>query len=776
THLHRSDSGISLLQLIGDPPPDEIIRVSGPRDEAAFLFTSAAASGQPVLAHVPSPFYRHFSLLFHLKPSTPAASVLFSITDGPQKLIYIGVKLSAVQSGRQKVQFFYTEPDAEASYEAASFDVPSLVNTWSRFSLSVFEDRVTLYQGCDSEPQVVKFERSPDLMEFDAGAGIFVGQAGGADTDKFKGEIAELRLVGNPQAAERLCDDEDDSDAVSILVNILVKDEAHGAKGDKGDKGEKGSKGDRGPAGPKGDSRSGFGSGVSSQGERGQKVKHYYKYLCGIGYPGNKGERGAQGPPGPPGPPGPAAEVVRLGDGSAVQHVAGPPGPPGLPGADGAAGPPGADGEPVSPENLRKILNSPNVVGCYILITCRFLFFRGQKGEPGIILGPDGTPLYLGALAGQPGEKGPPGPVGPPGSYGPPGHKGEIGLPGRPGRPGLNGAKGAKGDASIGSGYGYPGPPGPPDIKYFQRGLLRSYDTMTATARIQPEGSLVYIIDQTDLYLRVRDGVRQVKGNEVAAVEPPPVIPYYPDHSSQSQPASPVHPSSGHQSEPDPYYPQYPSNPDPRYHPDSQYHPDPRYPAPTNPRFPSYGDRLNQPDGRYFVHTLHLIAMNSPQTGSMKGIRGADFLCFSQAQAVGMKGTFRAFLSARLQDLYSIVHKTDRDHLPIVNLKDEVLFDSWDAIFSGGRMKDSVTIYSFDGKDVLSDSTWPEKMVWHGSNSAGQHHIDNFCETWRVGDPVVTGMASSLQSGSLLQQSSSSCSSSYVVLCIENSYTGQSRR
>jgi len=40
---------------------------------------------------------------------------------------------------------------------------------------------------------------------------------------------------------------------------------------------------------------------------------------------------------------------------------------------------------------------------------------------------------------------------------------------------------------------------------------LRSYETMTATARRQPEGSLVYIIDQTDLYLRVREGVRQVQ-------------------------------------------------------------------------------------------------------------------------------------------------------------------------------------------------------------------------------------------------------------------------
>lgn len=38
--------------------------------------------------------------------------------------------------------------------------------------------------------------------------------------------------------------------------------------------------------------------------------------------------------------------------------------------------------------------------------------------------------------------------------------------------------------------------------------------------------------------------------------------------------------------------------------------------------------------------------------------------------------------------------------------QDEVLFDSWDAIFSEGRMKDNVPIYSFDGKDVLSDGTW----------------------------------------------------------------------
>lgn len=53
----------------------------------------------------------------------------------------------------------------------------------------------------------------------------------------------------------------------------------------------------------------------------------------------------------------------------------------------------------------------------------------------------------------------------------------------------------------------------------------------------------------------------------------------------------------------------------------------------------------------------------------MRGIRGADFQCFQQARAVGLSGTFRAFLSSRLQDLYSIVRRADRGSVPIVNLK-----------------------------------------------------------------------------------------------------------
>lgn len=179
-----ADSGVSLLQLIGDRPPGPG-GSSGPRVQVSFPLSPDPAPVVPALTHVPNPFYRHFSLIFNVRPSSPAAAVLFSITDGRQQLVYVGVKLSGERAGRQDVQFFYTEPGSERSYRAASFQVPSLVDSWTRFSLSVYEDQVTFYHGCEAEPQVVRFERSPDPMELDPLAGIFVGQAGKADGDRF---------------------------------------------------------------------------------------------------------------------------------------------------------------------------------------------------------------------------------------------------------------------------------------------------------------------------------------------------------------------------------------------------------------------------------------------------------------------------------------------------------------------------------------------------------------------------------------------------------------
>lgn len=91
----------------------------------------------------------------------------------------------------------------------------------------------------------------------------------------------------------------------------------------------------------------------------------------------------------------------------------------------------------------------------------------------------------------------------------------------------------------------------------------------------------------------------------------------------------------------------------------------------------------------------------------MQGIRGADFNCYRQARRAGLSGTFRAFLTARVQNLDSIVRPADRD-LPVVNTKGDVLFNSWNSIFNGqgGFFSQVPRIYSFNGKNVLSDPTW----------------------------------------------------------------------
>lgn len=66
----------------------------------------------------------------------------------------------------------------------------------------------------------------------------------------------------------------------------------------------------------------------------------------------------------------------------------------------------------------------------------------------------------------------------------------------------------------------------------------------------------------------------------------------------------------------------------------------------------------------------------------------------------------------------------------------------------------------------------PEKLVWHGSSTAGIRLTTNYCEAWRTADVAVTGQAALLQTGRLLGQHTRSCSNHYIALCIENTFVG----
>lgn len=130
--------------------------------------------------------------------------------------------LSEVEDGSQRVVLYYTDPGTRGrTQEAASFKMGDLTGRWARFTLTVqgaevgghqtrcvrdppavltsaglwplwklkwfcgvVVTQVRLYMDCE-EYHRVAFNRSPRPLTFEAGSGIFVGNAGGTGLTKF---------------------------------------------------------------------------------------------------------------------------------------------------------------------------------------------------------------------------------------------------------------------------------------------------------------------------------------------------------------------------------------------------------------------------------------------------------------------------------------------------------------------------------------------------------------------------------------------------------------
>lgn len=176
---------MGLLQLLGEPPPQQVTPVDDPDVGPAFVFGPDANSGQAARYHFPGRFFRDFSLHFHVRPATEDAGVLFAITDAAQAVVSVGVKLSGVRDGHQQIQLLYTEPGATRTHTAASFRLPAFAGQWTRFAISVDGATAALFVDCELF-QRVPLPRSPQVLELEPGAGLFVAQAGGADPDKFQ--------------------------------------------------------------------------------------------------------------------------------------------------------------------------------------------------------------------------------------------------------------------------------------------------------------------------------------------------------------------------------------------------------------------------------------------------------------------------------------------------------------------------------------------------------------------------------------------------------------
>ncbi|XP_041924225.1 collagen alpha-1(XVIII) chain isoform X1 [Alosa sapidissima] len=531
-----------------------------------------------------------------------------------------------------------------------------------------------------------------------------------------------------------------------------------GPVGPRGLKGESGIPGVQGPPGLKGE-----------RGEPGITMAADGSLMSGpVGPKGVKGDTGMTGPRGEMGPIGPVGPKGEFGlpgrpgrpglnglkgDKGETMLMQGPPGPPGPPGRPGMFNCPKGTVFPVPPRpHCKKGVNGDsNGEGA----TCLSTTAKGQKGERGVAgipgipapaiailpkgFSPNRGDLGYGGEKGEKGDTGMRGPPGLPGRSGLVGPKGESvigprghpGLPGPPGVPGYGregptgppGPPGPRGPAGYGSAMAIPGPPGPPGprgspgVSGGSTGVKTypSLQSMTQRSYLDLDGTMYFVTDTGRLYLKVPGGWKEIQLGKLLEAESPIIVPQ-----------------------------------------------DEARPRPQSPG-------LSSVPQIYEGQALKLVALNTPLTGNIGSLTAADQACRAQAQAMGIRDQYRAFLSNHLQDLVDLIHHQYRRSLPIVNLRGEVLFDNYEHIFTkSSALPRGIPLFSFDGRDVMSDPFWPQKAIWHGSSPQGRRLQEKNCESWRAGDMAIVGQASFLYTG-LLNQQSRSCSNQFVVLCVETS-------
>ncbi|KAF5288201.1 hypothetical protein FQA39_LY03969 [Lamprigera yunnana] len=487
-----------------------------------------------------------------------------------------------------------------------------------------------------------------------------------------------------------------------------------------------------------------------------------------IGVPGEKGEPGTNGPIGPMGPPGTKGErgppgpmfvanttshVMTIkgekGDGGkrgrrGKPGATGPVGPPGKPGAAGEIGFPGWTGRPGTPGH-------PGPKGEKGDSADLYQTGKGEKGERGN----DGIP----GRDGTPGLPSPPGPENVSIKYIPvPGHPGPPGPPGQPGSPGIPGFAKSESGTTFGepTWNSKPGPRSsleelkalrelkelklssgkPTDSTVHQAEVgghqtrivpgavtFQTREIMTKMSSVSPVGTIGYLIEEEALLVRVNSGWQYIALGNVIPISTQPPTP-----TPSPVQAKPLFEASN-------LINHVPLSADV-----AQWHP----------------------------KMLRMVALNEPCSGDIHGVRGADYSCYREARRAGLRGTFRAFLSSRVQDIDTIVRQADRK-LPVTNTRGEILFNSWGELFNGDGavFVNFPRIFSFNGKNVMSDVTWPHKSVWHGAFLNGERALDTSCDAWHSNAKDRMGYAGSLKAFKLLDQNSISCDTRLVMLCIE---------
>uniref|UniRef100_A0A8C1PMY9 Collagen, type XI, alpha 2 n=1 Tax=Cyprinus carpio TaxID=7962 RepID=A0A8C1PMY9_CYPCA len=475
-------------------------RRSGTPDHA-YRITKKAQISAPTKQLFSGRFPENFSIMTLVKAKAGLQAFLLSIYNEQ------GVQQLGLELGRSPIFLYEDQNRKPAPEDYPLFKGVNLADgKWHRIAISVQKKNITLILDCKNRITKTLARSNKPVLDT---KGITVFGARLLDAEVFQGEIQQLLIASNPQAAFDFCEhyspdcdsplpkvqSQDPNSYVSTTAHFYngqsvlmsdIKTEFHftsqcitirkcnrkkinsdikmtvyvlilliffkGPQGEPGPPGQQGAPGTQGMAGPQG----------------------------AIGPPGEKGPTGKPGLPGMPGADGPPHLTLLTHFNcplSFVVHHQGEVGVPGPRGEDGPEGPKGRVGPPgeLGPIGLvgeKGKLGVPGLPGYPgrqgIKGSLGFPGFPGANGEKGA-RGPRGQRGPRGAT-GKPGAKGgsgSDGPSGPPGErgltgpQGPNGFPGPKGPPGPPGKDGLPGHPGQRGEVGF---QGKTGPPGPPGV------------------------------------------------------------------------------------------------------------------------------------------------------------------------------------------------------------------------------------------------------------------------------------------------------------------------
>uniref|UniRef100_A0A8C7H841 Collagen, type XI, alpha 2 n=1 Tax=Oncorhynchus kisutch TaxID=8019 RepID=A0A8C7H841_ONCKI len=415
-------------------------RRAGSADHA-YRITKKAQISAPTNQLFSGRFPENFSIMALVKAHAGLQAFLLSIYSEQ------GVQQLGVELGRSPVFLYEDQTGKPAPEDYPLFSGVNLADgKWHRIAISVSKKNVTLLLDCKKRmTRALPRSNSPVVDT----KGITVFGARLLDDEVFQGDIQQLLIASNPQAAYDFCEHyspdcdsplpkTQSQDPNTYVEETLVAEGVDLAKaggeveafteeyvtGDLGMKEYDYSYKDYNEPLPEGETDGYMGPALSAVTDEGG-VSH-----CGI--PGKSGIPGADGVPGPPG-----TSVM-------------------LPFRFGSSG--GDKGPMVSAQEAQAqaILSQARVrdESSTLSVTLVYHTALGPTGKPGLpgMPGADGPPVSHGE-GGVPGPRGEDGPEGPKGRVGPPGELGPIGLVGEkvrgslgfPGFPGTNGEKGTRG-------------------------------------------------------------------------------------------------------------------------------------------------------------------------------------------------------------------------------------------------------------------------------------------------------------------------------------------